>query len=549
MAYIKPGVLINQVQETISPALIQPDLYAGIIGRPYRVFKPGNVVYSDYWNPAEGIETVPLNTLRLAQYPQVSGVIDEKSIYIDLVGISGVQAGKRLQATYNNANGSFNTSYDCYYSGGNLIVSGTTSNYSTYYSGSAFRIEVGFRVLRHDLQKAVLFEGGSDIQDAIGPVTVFNELGTALTLAASNSNRQTFAYGITADPTTVTPHNSAQEALSSKEVYVFAPLTANWGTAIADWKTFVESQSLPENKKESLLVASPRIPWRGNAYASTDTTIKSNTSLDVAARASITKSRRTVMVHPDVVYVREKLHISQIKQSYLSNNIGDDTFYSDYGLYALLTGSILLSDGTKYFKDDEITDTVWQKLKDAGILELTVLIPIPGYFAAAAVAGQVSGQDPEQPLTRLPIVGIERVKYSSDWFSDTQLNNMAEGGTYIVMQDQINLPAYCRHQLTTDTTTVESREVSIQKSIDFTAMFLRRNMRGLIGRNNITPQFIKTLKAIVNGIGIQLVRLGVLGDFKLLEIKQDESQRDKIKLKISILANYPSNYIEIDLIY
>lgn len=544
MAYIKPGVLINQVQETISPALIEPDLYAGVVGRPYYVFNPGQVSYDGYWVADNGNLDIDLAGLLSAQFPNISGAIDEHSIYIDLIGVSGVQAGRKLSATYNNATGAASADYDASYDAGTLTISGTAAN-SDLYTGTAFRVNVGFRALRYDLQKAVVIEGGSDIQDAIGPVTVFNELGAGIALAASNSNRMAYAYGVTGTQDDFSTREAAQEALSTKDVYVYAPMTSNWGTAISDWKEFAESQSLPENKKETLIVAAPEIEWRAG-----DITDTANTSKDIASRAAITQSRRLLMVHPDVAYVRENLHISQIKQSYLKYNIGDNSsLYDNYGLYALLVGSITLSDGTKYFKDDEITDTVWQKLYDDGIRDLTVLVPVPGYMLAPAIAGQISGEDPEQPLTNIPIAGIERVKYSSDWFSDNQLNTMAEGGTYIMVQDQVTLPIYCRHQLTTDTTSVETREVSINKSVDFTAKFLRRNIKNLIGRNNITDQFIKTLKVIMTGIGVQLVRDGVLADFNLLELKQDESQRDKVKVKISILAQYPSNYIEIDLIY
>lgn len=552
MAYTKPGVLITQVQETVSPALVEPDLYAGIIARPYYVFKPSDVTISGYWNPANGVMEVGLNALRLAQYPNVSGVIQANSIYVDLVGVSGVMAGQRVHATYNNNGGGESASYDCFYTAGTgtVTVSGTTANYASTYSGSAFRVEIGFSVLRYDLQKAVVFEGGSDIQEAIGPTTVFNELGTALTIATSNSNRKTFAYGVVENMSNSdTPRNAAQEALSTKNVYVYAPMCSNFQSAITDWKVFVESQSSVENKKESILVAAPKIPWRDNEYGATGTTALSNTAADIASRAAITQARRFAMVHPDVAYVREKLHISKIKQSYLANNLGDDSFYTNYNLFALLTGSLTLSDGTKYFADDEITDAVWTAIEADGINELTVLVPVPGYFVAAAVAGQISGSEPEAPLTNVPITGIERIKYSSEWFSDTNLNTMATGGTYIMVQDQPTLPIACRHQLTTDTTSVEARELSIQKALDFTAKYLRRNMKSLIGRNNITDQFIKTLKTIVRGIGIQLVRKGVVADFKLLEIKQDETERDRVKIKISVLAQYPSNYIEIDLIY
>jgi len=547
MAYTKPGVLITQVQESVSPALVEPDLYAGIVGRPYYVFKPGDITFTGYWNPSAGGKTIPISNAWSATFPNVSGVLQNSSIYVDLVGVSGVLAGQRKHMTFNPASPT-DSSKDAWISGTSLIISGVDN--PTTYAGSAFRVEVGFSVLRGDLQKAVVFEGGSDIQNAIGPTTVFNELGTALTITTSNSNRKTYAYGIVTNEL-VGGHNAAQDAFTSKDIYAIAPLTSNWNSKIIDYKVYVESLSLPASKKERVVVACPAVPWRGTA-GSTDSTVRENTATDIASRAAITKSKRLVMVHPDVAYLREKLHISKIKQDYLRYNIGDQSeydMYSTYSLYALLTGNVTLSDGTKYFKDDQITDVVWQNLLDDGYHELTVLIPVPGSHVAAAVAGQISGEKPEQPLTNLAIGGIERIRYSNDHFSDDNLDTMAEGGTYIVVQDQPTLPVACRHQLTTDTTTVESREVSIQKSVDFSAKYLRRNLRGVIGRNNITPQFIKTLTTIIKGVGLQLVKKGVVNDFKLLSLEQDATEKDRIKGKVSILAKYPSNYIEIDLIY
>jgi hypothetical protein len=545
MAYTKPGVLITQVQETVSPALVAPDLYSAVVGRPHYFFKHGAVTISDLWNPVSGGLSVDIDALYKAQYPGISGLLDTGSIYVDLVGISGVQAGKRIHATFDSADPTTPGSADCWYAGSNLVVSGTDS--PTTYTGSAFRVEAGFRVLRYDLQKAVTFAGGSDIQETIGPVTVFNELGTALTIATSNSNRVTYAYGTVG--VTTTDSNSAQNALGVKDVYAYAPLLSTW-SKLQDWKSFVEDQSLPTNKKESVAVVSPDIPWRDNNYGLNTTTNNTNTAADVAARAALTQARRLVMVHPDVAYIREKLQISQIKQAYLKTNIGESAaIYNNYGLYAKFTGTLVLSDGTKYFADDDITDTVWAALVADDIHELTVLIPVPGCYVAAGIAGQISGEAPAQPLTNIPVALIDRIKYSNDHFSNANLNSMAEGGVYIMTQDQTTLPIVSRHQLTTDTTSIEARELSIVKSVDFASKFLRRNLRAVIGRNNITDAFLKNLRLIINAAGISLVKKGVLRDMKLTELKQDTTQPDKVTGKVKVLALYPSNYIEIDLIY
>lgn len=173
---------------------------------------------------------------------------------------------------------------------------------------------------------------------------------------------------------------------------------------------------------------------------------------------------------------------------------------------------------------------------------------VPGYYATAAIVGMVSNQPPQQGFTNFPIAGLTRVIGSSDVYSNRQLNVMAAGGTYILVQDSIGGPVICRHQLSTDTTSIEKRELSITKVVDFTAKFIRAGLRNFIGRVNITQAFIDQLSTVAEGLTKFLIGNGVLIGAEVNNILQDADSPDTILVDISLNVPYPANYIRVTLV-
>jgi hypothetical protein len=107
----------------------------------------------------------------------------------------------------------------------------------------------------------------------------------------------------------------------------------------------------------------------------------------------------------------------------------------------------------------------------------------------------------------------------------------------------------CRHQLSTDMTSVERREMNITKSVDFTAKYIRNTVAGYIGRSLITPSFLTILGNIIAGLGLTLVKEGRLNGFKVTSVTQDTVSKDTVLVSIEIQPKYPVNYIKIDLIF
>ena len=96
---------------------------------------------------------------------------------------------------------------------------------------------------------------------------------------------------------------------------------------------------------------------------------------------------------------------------------------------------------------------------------------LDGFYMCAATAGLIGAQPPQQSFTNFPITGFTSVIGSKGVFSQSQMNIMAAGGNYIIVQDAAGLPLYSRMALTTDMTSVETRTDSVTKIVDFVAKF------------------------------------------------------------------------------
>jgi hypothetical protein len=169
---------------------------------------------------------------------------------------------------------------------------------------------------------------------------------------------------------------------------------------------------------------------------------------------------------------------------------------------------------------------------------------VEGHFLCGAIAAMIGQQRPAQPFTNLPMVGFTRPIGSSDKFNETQMSTASAGGIYWIIQDVDGGALASRHQLTTDVSSLKTRELSILKSVDFVAKLIRSQIKRFIGRRNITRQL---LEAISLGIGGALnnVAGSVVAAATLDTIAQDASNPDSIIVEVSLTPYYPANKIKV----
>ena len=532
MAYNKPGVEVTQKQVTVSPTLISPDLPAVVLGQAYRIVEISErdtnfthdygVVLDASSTVIDLVSGVSFDTTGLGDVADSSELV-----YVDVVGTSASAIGQTLHIppghTSLGVSGSTLTI-------DTTLLSGIASDPSIWESGI---VRVGWRALDGSLANQLLsVESTTAIESIYGKRVPENPLAFGLNIATSNANSTTYAVsmsGITTDY-----HTDALASIAGQELYAIAPMVMLDSSIATSYGDHCTDRSSATEKMERIAFVNITRSLAGEQATEASAISAANLSLG---------NDRLFSVHPPAAYVSARRHVSTLYPSYL------DAMNGSLGLYAILEENVRLSDGTTYYKGQQITTALWSGIQ-AVKTYVNALVPVPGYFWCAAVAGQVSGNPPQQGHTNLPIGGgISRVKYSNDYFSQSQLNTIAAGGSYIISQSVPSAAPACRHQLSTDMSSIETRELSITKILDYVSKYIRNGLTPYIGTYNITDSFLNLMSMTLSGMKNALVREGVITDLVISDISQDESQRDTINVVLNVGVPYPVNYIKITLTF
>jgi hypothetical protein len=182
-----------------------------------------------------------------------------------------------------------------------------------------------------------------------------------------------------------------------------------------------------------------------------------------------------------------------------------------------------------------------------------------GYFAAAGLAGLRSGVVPHQGLTNSEFLGADDLSKVVLEFTQENLDTMAEQGVWILSQEVVGATPYVRHQLTSDSSSLNTSEDSITTNVDSISYALKATLAPFIGKYNINPE---TLVLVGNAVSAELLfrstgtrteRAGnQLTSFTpkddILLIQQNPVYKDRIDLEVRLNVPYPMNYINLKLI-
>ncbi len=102
-------------------------------------------------------------------------------------------------------------------------------------------------------------------------------------------------------------------------------------------------------------------------------------------------------------------------------------------------------------------------------------------------------------------------------------------------------------QLSTDTSSVETRELSITKIVDFVAKFMRTGLRNFIGTFNITQPFLDTLSTVIQGMLGFLAENGIIIGGDLNNLIQSKEDPDTVLIDVSLDVPFPCNFIRLTL--
>ena len=185
-------------------------------------------------------------------------------------------------------------------------------------------------------------------------------------------------------------------------------------------------------------------------------------------------------------------------------------------------------------------------------------VSFDGSFLACAAAGLVSSVLPQQPVTNVEINGVDDIPIVYQTYTKAQLDTIAAGGTFIIMQDRPNSKVYVRHQISTDYTSnnLLKAELSITKNLDSISYYFAELFAPYIGKYNITPDLIGALgNVLTTGLtaletdtaagmyGPQVLEEGT----EILWLRQSAANRDHVECRVHLNLPVPFNYFDLDL--
>jgi hypothetical protein len=173
---------------------------------------------------------------------------------------------------------------------------------------------------------------------------------------------------------------------------------------------------------------------------------------------------------------------------------------------------------------------------------------LPAYYAAAGIVGRRSATTPSLPLTNRAIAGLSGTSGGQGIYSNEHFDQMAGGGTWILFQETWpDGPVITRHQLTTDISSVQRSEDSIRTAVDYAAKYFRTQMRPLIGKVNITDDFIAhELRPRAEALLETLIGDDIIDKASsLILVERSQVEATTVVITARIASLKPFNYLDI----
>jgi hypothetical protein len=180
--------------------------------------------------------------------------------------------------------------------------------------------------------------------------------------------------------------------------------------------------------------------------------------------------------------------------------------------------------------------------------------PQPGYYLAGVVGGMTAGLPPHQGFTNLGIAGVDELDHTTRYFNETQLTELSDGGWFVFGQTEPDALPSCIHQLTTDTTSLETGEYSCVKNFDYIAMYFSDIIDDFLGIWNINDETLAFLTQSLNtgGDTLKLRKYAKIGaplkSFTINSLAEHPTAADRVEAYISIGMPKPLNRVGLHLI-
>ena len=439
------------------------------------------------------------------------------------------------------------------------LKAGISLGYGQVISGDVY---ASYRALRTDLSNRVLtFNNQTDLQGQLIELTEANPLGLASQVALANTAGRIRAVAITSDDSA--GYLAALTTLQGERLYAIAPLTQDI-SVIAAYKTHAIQMSTPENAAWRIILA--------------NTAMSLTQTLGIAKTDGVSdlSNLEYVLTSPSATFLADGVAAGDVitftAATATPSQVGTHTVLRVISNQQLVINTTAAANGISYFVSRSLsrtqmasavasTSTTLGTSRVVHIQPDVVGVPVngttkflPGYYLCAGVAGMVAGFAVQQGFTNIGIAGITDLQHSNFYFSKPDLNVMAGAGTMLFVQDTQGGLSYCRHELTTDMSVLNYRELLIVKEVDFLSYFYHDKLKAFIGSWNINKSSLNTVRQnlvasseLLKSQSLPKVGAVLLG-YNIVSLQQDLVNTDHTTSTISVAVGTPMNYIDLSIV-
>jgi hypothetical protein len=432
-------------------------------------------------------------------------------------------------------------------------------------------VHLAYRALRTDLSGSVLsIESDDENLGLFGVVSELNPLALGCQLAMANSGgTRTRAIAISSNDNA--GYFAALDLAEGERVYSLVPLSQS-PAILQAFALHSENMSKPEQAAWRVTIGNTAIPTTSSIGPFDSTLVNANSGNNTitltAGNYILTASNATFIsdgvVPGDIVNVTagsgapspigtmQVLNVISNQQVQVQAS-GTATAVSYYVKRTLTKTqkATAIAAMSKSFSSNRFIhiqpDTVVINVNGRDVV-------LPGYYLACAVAGLVAGFPSQQGFTNIGIAGVSDLKNSNFYFTRAQLNTMAEAGTFLFVQETGGGLPYVRHELTTDMSVYEYRELQAVKNWDFLSYYYREKLTPFIGKWNITPETIGVVRQTVVAasellMSKKLPRIGApLTGYVIDKIEQNAVNKDRLTVRLKTTQPKVLNYADVYLV-
>jgi hypothetical protein len=439
--------------------------------------------------------------------------------------------------------------------------------YGKLISGSIY---IGYRALRTDLSGTVMaITDQADNLGTFGDVSEMNPLALGVEIALANTTTRVRAIAVSSNDDT--GYFAALALAEGERLYALAPLTQSVSVAQAI-NIHVNGLSTPANASWRVGYVNTAIPSTVAIGSWNATLVNSNSGNNTIALNTgsyvLTSSNSTFI--SDGVVAGDTLVVTAGSGS--PSPIGSMQILSIVSNQQIVVQALGVATGVNFYVSRTLSKT--QKAAAVAATSNTlgsnrichvqpdlVVVNIggrnvvqPGYYLCAALAGLTAGFPAQQGFTNIGIAGISDLKDSNFYFTRAQLDTIAEAGTLLFVQETSGGIPYVRHELTTDMSVYEYRELQAVKNWDFLSYYFRDKLSPFIGKWNITPETLGVIHQTVDASALLLMskklpRIGApLLGYTIDTLEQNPVNKDRVTLRIQTLQPKILNYLDVYLV-